>query len=258
MAIEPKKELGQNFLIDSEAIADLVASSGIHPGDTVIEIGPGLGAVTQIILEKLHNSGKVYAVETDPRMVEYLNEHFSHHGNLEIIYYNVLDWLPKFKTKNSYKIIASLPFYITKPLLLEILKLEPLADNCSLLLQKEVAEKITAQAPDSNFMSVFLQTFYNIEFVRIVKSSSFEPEPPVNGGIVKMTLRNNLPEFLHKPEQRKKYSGFLRKGFASPRKMLNKQFKNEDLQKAGINPSMRPQEVSLHEWQKMFKTLVLQ
>lgn len=258
MSIEPKKELGQNFLVNMDVVDTLVNSAEIQATDTVVEIGPGLGAVTQKIITKLNDTGKLYAVETDPRMIEYLKEDFSGNERLELIFKNALDWLPDFRTDKEFKMVASLPFYITSPLLHAIIHMDTSPSVASLLIQKEVAQKLCRNSPDASYLSVFVQTFYDVSYIATVKKNSFDPVPQVDGAIVLLKAKPVLADFLVSTEQKKKYSRFLHKGFASPRKMMNKQFDKDDLQKADIDPSIRPQDIGTEDWLKMFTTLALQ
>ncbi len=176
---------------------------------------------------------------------------FSEYKNhFEVIEANVLDFLPQYSTEKSFKIIGSLPYYITSPILHEIIKMNKRPKKVVVLIQKEVAKKIAAKAPDSSYLSTFIQTFYEVEYVATVDKNEFSPVPKVDGGILKMTLKPDVNIDV------KKYEGFLHKGFSNPRKMLNKVFYEDEINRAQIDSTKRPQNYNSEEWLKFFKILV--
>jgi 16S rRNA (adenine1518-N6/adenine1519-N6)-dimethyltransferase len=249
---KPHKELGQNFLTDKAVAADMVNALEIKNGDEVVEIGPGHGIVTSFLLQKVKNiKAKVYAVELDTRLYEELRNLYKDEEKIEPINQNILDWLPEFSTDKDFKIIGSIPYYITSPIIHKIIKMKNLPEIVVLLVQKEVAEKIKNIAPDSSYMSSFVQTFFNVKYLGKVPSKKFNPEPQVDGGILKMTKRDLdfNPEFI------RKYEGFLHRAYSNPRKMLNKVFKHEELEKGKIDPRLRAQNLGPEEWLNFYKTL---
>jgi 16S rRNA (adenine1518-N6/adenine1519-N6)-dimethyltransferase len=125
-------------------------------------------------------------------------------------------------------------------------------EKAVLLVQKEVAQKIAATAPDSSYMSVFVQTFYDVIYLETVPRTKFDPAPKVDGGIIKMVHRED-PGIS--AEMVQKYEGFLHKGFSNPRKMLNKVFTKEELQKIGVEANLRPQNLDASQWLEAFKLL---
>ena len=120
-------------------------------------------------------------------------------------------------------------------------------------MQKEVAEKVSAKGNDASYISSFVQTFFNVGYLYTVDKSLFDPEPKVHGGIVKLVRK----ESGLSSNDIEKYEGFLHKAFSHPRKMLNKSFTKEELEKVGIDPKLRPQNISPQKWVEMFETLVL-
>ena len=121
-----------------------------------------------------------------------------------------------------------------------------------LLVQKEVAEKIKNNAPDSSYMSSFVQTFFDVKYLGKVPSKKFNPEPKVDGGIIKMVKKEdaNLDLVFIR-----KYEGFLHKAYSNPRKMLNKVFKKEELERGTINPTLRAQNLDAEEWLSFYKKI---
>lgn len=249
---KPHKELGQNFLTDKNVVFDMVNALDIESSDEIIEIGPGPGFVTSYLLEKAkEKNAKIYAVELDRRLYQNLTERFRGESRIEIHNENILDWLPTFLPINDFKIIGSIPYYITSPIIHKIVKMGKRPKNAVLLVQKEVAEKIKSKTPDSSYLSSFVQTFFDVGYLGKVPSKKFDPEPKVDGGI----LRLNRKEVSFNSDFIRKYEGFLHKAYSNPRKMLNKVFKHEELEKGKIDPQLRAQNLGAGDWLSFYKIL---
>lgn len=272
------KKLGQHLLTDSSVISNMVSALELQSNDTIIEIGPGLGAVTSKLVktlsaEPLVGQAQLFAVEFDARLIGPLKETFEPQSSnnsptnsstrpvVHVIHANILDWLPQFNlvdhrdpkildSGSTLKIIGSLPYYITSPILHTIIKMRFQPEICVLLVQKEVAQKIAAQAPDASYLSVFIQTFFDIEFLQKVDKTKFIPPPKVDGAILKLTSKQSP---LIDVSAINKYERFLHRGFASPRKMLNKVLTKEELTKTGISGNLRPQNLDVATWVEIFK-----
>ena len=250
---EPIKELGQNFLLHKEVALKMVEALELSQNEVVVEIGPGLGFITELLSKVLlDKKSMIYAVEIDDRFTSKLNVEFFHNENVLIVNEDVLKWLPGFNPKQEiFKIIGSLPYSITSPILHTIAKL-PIRPSVSVfLIQKEVAQKITSKAPDSSFLSSFIQTFFSIESIGIVEKDKFNPIPKVDGAVTRLRKTSWDISFL----DIKKYEGFLHKAYAHPRKMLNKMFTQDEIEKTGINPSLRAQNYNSEDWVNFFKKL---
>jgi len=248
----PIKSLGQNFLVDKSVARDMVNSLNITDKDVLVEIGPGLGSLTEIIVERIVGSeSELSAVEVDERFFEKLISMYADEQNIKIVKANILEWLPAFESQKEFKIIGSLPYYITSPIIHAIIKMKKRPTVCVLLVQKEVAEKIKSPAPDSSYMSCFVQTFFDVSYVGKVPKNRFRPEPEVDGGILKLVRKEGdlSPEFIVK------YEAFLHKAFSNPRKMLNKMFTKEELIKGGIDQTLRAQNLNYSQWLEFYKIL---
>lgn len=247
---KPNKRLGQNFMKDKGVVLKMIRELDMQDGETLIEIGPGLGAFTQEIINHYGESQiKIEAVELDTRFVDKLNNMFKEVGNFKIIEANILDWLPKYKGKKA-KVLGSLPYYITSPIIHEIIKMKHRPDVAVLLIQKEVAKKIAAKAPDSSYMSCFVQTFYEVEYMGKVDKKEFSPVPKVDGGIIKLTSR--------KPQKISdigRYERFLHLAYSNPRKMLNKMFKEDERNRASIDGTKRAQDYGWEKWVEAYSIL---
>jgi len=250
---KPHKELGQNFLTDRSVAKDMVEALDIQNGDEIVEIGPGHGVVTDFLVEKAKDLDVViHAVELDARLYQELKNFYSGNEKIEVIKENILDWLPTLSTDREIKIIGSVPYYITSPIIHKIIKMPAVPQGVVLLVQKEVAEKIKNNAPDSSYMSSFVQTFFDVKYLGKVPSKKFNPEPKVDGGIIKMVKKEdaNLDLVFIR-----KYEGFLHKAYSNPRKMLNKVFRKEELENGNINPTLRAQNLDAEEWLSFYKKI---
>jgi 16S rRNA (adenine1518-N6/adenine1519-N6)-dimethyltransferase len=249
---QPVKSLGQNFLTDYTVVNRMLDYLGNIDACTTIEIGPGLGVLTEELVKRRGNiHSPIYTVEIDPRFVQKLIEMFVAEENLFVIEADILHWLPYFEVNGTIKILGSLPYYITSNIVHAIVEMKQLPSVAVLLVQKEVAKKISDMAPDSTYISALVQTFFNVDYLEEVSKKAFSPQPPVEGGVIKLTKREeNYPtNFVVK------YEGFLRKAFSRPRKMLNKIFKKEELAKGNIDPSLRAQNLNADQWLKFYMEL---
>jgi 16S rRNA (adenine1518-N6/adenine1519-N6)-dimethyltransferase len=256
--LQAKKELGQNFLKDDKAITNMLTALEISDHDEIVEIGPGLGALTKRLMHQINETNKLFAIEFDPRFIYELQQITQGCQNVEVINANILDWLPKFEpqdqTGKNYKIVGSLPYYITSPILHKIIYAHVQPQICVLLIQKEVAEKISAQPDETSYLSSFIQAFYDVEYLQTVDKTQFRPVPKVDGGIIKLTKKAGGTDTTTDITKEKihKFEGFLHKAYANPRKMLNKAFTEEELQRANISPNLRPQNISVDQWISFF------
>lgn len=205
--ISANKSLGQNFLINDSVVNKIVESAEITKNDLVIEIGPGLGNLTEFLLEK---AGKVIAIELDQRMLEILNDRFSLYDNFEIINEDVLkvnlnELISKNKNseiKNA-KIVANLPYYITTPITMKLLEEKLDIETITVMVQKEVADRLIAIPGEKLSGAITYSVYYyaTSENVTIVENNSFIPEPEVDSEVIKLSIRKNPPVELLDEDQ---------------------------------------------------------
>lgn len=205
--ISANKSLGQNFLINDSVVDKIVESAEITKNDLVIEIGPGLGNLTEFLLEK---AGKVIAIELDQRMLEILNDRFSLYDNFEIINEDVLkvnlnELISKNKNseiKNA-KIVANLPYYITTPIIMKLLEEKLDIETITVMVQKEVADRLIAVPGEKLSGAITYSVYYyaTSENVTIVENNSFIPEPEVDSEVIKLSIRKNHPVELLDEDQ---------------------------------------------------------
>ena len=197
--LSANKNLGQNFLINDEVVEKIIDSAEVNEEDLVIEIGPGLGNLTEYLLER---AGKVIAIELDNRMIEILQDRFSLYNNFELLNQDVLKVDLGELIKNNKnerikkaKIVANLPYYITTPIIMKLLEEKLDIESITVMIQKEVADRLIA-IPGSKLSGAITYCVYyyaNAESVTIVESNSFIPEPAVDSEVIRLLIRNEHP-----------------------------------------------------------------
>ncbi len=256
--IKPNQRLGQNFLIDQNILNKIIEIAEVSKKDTVLEIGAGLGNLTQ----KLSQSAKkVIAVEKDKHLIEPLKKVLKDYKNIEIIQGDILK-IPKSKLQNpkNYKAVANLPYYITSPLIRMFLEAENQPREMTLLIQKEVAQRITAKPPRMNILAVSVQFYANPKIISYVSKNCFWPKPKIDSAIIKITN-------IKKPEKIdvEKFFQIVKAGFSSPRKQLINNLSaklkigKEEIKKAltqcELSAQVRAQSLNLDDWKNLSSQL---
>lgn len=196
--ISANKNLGQNFLIDDEVVDNIIFASNIQPNDLVIEIGPGLGTLTARLLEK---ASKVIAIELDDKMITILQDRFQFYDNFELMHQDVLKVDLKQKIAenldniSSVKIVANLPYYITTPIIMKLLEEHLPIESITVMVQKEVADRLTATPGKKNTGAITYCISYYCEAqeVLLVPNTSFLPAPEVNSAVIHLNIRKTPP-----------------------------------------------------------------
>ncbi|MDD6550293.1 MAG: 16S rRNA (adenine(1518)-N(6)/adenine(1519)-N(6))-dimethyltransferase RsmA [Lachnospiraceae bacterium] len=183
-----KKKYGQNFLIDSQVLEDIVEGAEVTEYDTVIEIGPGVGSLTQYLAEA---AGRVICIELDDRLVPILHDTLSTYDNVTIINDDVLDvdfdkLFKEEKITGPVKFVANLPYYITTPIILGILQKDIQFDSITVMVQKEVAERMQAKPGNSEYgaLTLAVEFYTEPEILFTVKPESFVPRPKVDSAVI--------------------------------------------------------------------------
>ena len=191
--IHANKSLGQNFLIDENIVTSIVNSACISSDDLVIEIGPGLGTLTKYLLEK---AGKVIPIELDDRMIKILKDRFSgidiiHNDVLKVDLNSLINNELCINNLKKAKIVANLPYYITTPIIMKLLEDKINVESITVMIQKEVADRLTANPGDKLSGAITYSVYYYAEAEKIleVPNNSFIPEPEVTSEVIKLTLR---------------------------------------------------------------------
>ena len=261
--IKANKSLGQNFLINQEVVDTIVDCSEITKKDLVIEIGPGLGTLTKYLLEK---ANKVICIELDNKMVSILNDRFKFYDNFAILNEDVLkvnlkDLIDEEKKKNkieNVKIVANLPYYITTPIIMKLLEEKLDLESITVMIQKEVADRLIAIPGDKETGAITYSVFYYAESIGVmeVPNSSFIPEPEVTSKVIKLILRKNPPVDV---KDEKFMFKVIKCAFMQRRKTLlnaltnagvfkNKEQGIECLKKIGLDINIRPEKLSLQDY----------
>ena len=260
--ITANKSLGQNFLIDENIISNMIAKAAISKEDLVIEIGPGLGTLTSRLLEY---AGKVIAIEIDTKMIEILTERFQTYQNFELLHADILKIDVKHLIKENVhddiqhaKIVANLPYYITTPIIMKLLEAELPIESITVMVQKEVAERLTEIPGGKQSGAITYAVYYYAEASEIIKVpySAFIPEPAVESTVIQLKIRKKPPVRVENKElmfqmikcafmqRRKTFVNALEKSsiFHSKTEIL------EILKKIGKNEKIRGETLSLEDY----------
>lgn len=256
--ISANKSLGQNFLIDDNVIQNIVESANITKEDLVIEIGPGLGTLTARLLEK---AKKVIAIELDNRMINILNNRFSLYENFELINEDVLKVdLRTLISKNKaekVKVVANLPYYITTPIIMKLLEDKLEIESITVMVQKEVAKRLTAKPGDklSGAITYSVNYYCEPEEVIIVPNLSFIPEPEVESEVIKLNLREKPPVEVENEEL---FFKLIKASFMQRRKtlingitnsgLMGKEECKELLRKVGLDEKVRGENLNMQDF----------
>ena len=220
--INANKKLGQNFLIDEQVVENIIEAAKISKEDIVIEIGPGLGTLTNKLLEK---AKKVIAIELDDKMIDILQDRFSLYNNFTLLNEDVLkinfDKLINEQNieNNTIKIVANLPYYITTPIIMKLLEEKVPAKNITVMIQKEVADRLTAIPGEKETGAITYCVYYYCEpkKIIIVPNTSFIPEPQVNSEVITLNIRKKPPINI---KDEKKFFQIIKASFMQRRKTL--------------------------------------
>lgn len=260
LGITPRKSLGQNFLTDPGIARAIVAAARIGPGDLVIEIGPGIGALTRFLVQQ---AGHVIAIELDQRLIPTLQAELGHPANLAVLHADALEVdyhsLPRQISPDippaggSVRVVGNLPYYITSALIRRILESELNPAQIILTVQVEVAERMIAEPNDMSLLAVSVQFYGTPRLVMRVSPSAFYPQPDVDSAVVAIT-----------PHARPLYArpasvfALARAGFSQRRKQLRNTLAGglgitreqaEDILLAGgIDPARRAETLGINEW----------
>lgn len=269
-SIKANKFLGQNFLISEEVVNAIIDSSNIEKEDLIIEIGPGLGTLTQYLLEK---AGKVICIELDSKMINILEERFLLYDNLEIINQDVLkvdlkkiisEQKTKGKIKNV-KVVANLPYYITTPIIMKLLENKLDIESITVMIQKEVADRLIEIPGEKQTGAITYTVYYYCDSEKImeVPNNSFIPEPEVTSEVIKLKIRNK-PVIIVKDE--KKFFNMIKCAFMQRRKTLLNSltntniFRSKDqgqkiLNAVDIDENIRPEKLTIEDFVKIYKKI---
>jgi 16S rRNA (adenine1518-N6/adenine1519-N6)-dimethyltransferase len=278
--IDPKKSLGQNFLVDATYLDRIVAAADLKPTDVVLEIGPGLGTLTRRLAAQ---AGHVVAVELDDRLIELLHAEFADEPHVQIVHSDILEIEPSallaahlpgiftadptpnggtqyparpaIESRTQYKVVANLPYYITSAVLRHLLEAPLPPALVVVMVQKEVAERICAKPGDLSLLAVSVQFYAVPRIVQRVPAGAFYPAPKVDSAVLRLDIR---PEPAVTDVSPQTFFDVVRAGFGQKRKQLANSLSaglelpkatvQEALAQAAIDPKRRAETLSLAEW----------
>lgn len=265
--IKANKKLGQNFLVDDSVLNDIVAGAEIKENDLVIEIGPGLGTLTKFLAKK---AKKVICVELDKKMVKILKDRFIAYNNIEIINQDILKLDLKNLIKNekdkdnkieNVKIVANLPYYITTPIIMMLIENDLGIDSITVMIQKEVAERLIAIPGTKNSGAITYTVYYYCESkkIREVENTCFIPSPEVTSEVINLKMRKEMAVNV---ENKKIFFNIIKSAYMQRRKTLvnsltsvgvfkTKEQGIEFLKKLGLKEDVRAENLTIEDYAKL-------
>lgn len=254
------KKLGQNFLIDEDIVRRIVAAAELTPADTVLEVGPGIGTLTQGLAE---SGAQVVAVELDKRLLPVLDTTLAGYENVRIVSGDILQVdIMREVGAPDFKVCANLPYYITTPIIFALLEKRLPMERLVAMVQKEVAERMAAQpgGKDYGALSVAIQYYTEPEIAFIVPPSSFIPAPAVDSAVIVCKRRSQPPVQVCDEDL---FFRVVKAAFSLRRKMLSNSLKNMGvkseqatrwLELAGVDGKRRAETLSLEEFARLTNT----
>ena len=250
-------KLGQVFLQSKSVVKKIIQAAEVSPTDLILEIGPGLGILTK---ELVKSAKEVTAIEIDPKLVDLLEKKFTGISNLKIILGDIrhFNFNQYFPAEKKFKITANIPYYLTSYLIQTLLTLNNPPQLIVLMVQKEIAERITAHSPQSNFLSTLVNFFTQPKIISIINKDLFKPKPKVDSAIIKL-----FPIKKRNKEEIEKFLKLLKIGFAHPRKKLINNLKTiqpkiywqKVFTELNLPIDTRPGNLAVQDWQELKKRL---
>ncbi len=250
MSHHPKKRFGQNFLRDEEAISRIITAIDPQPDDNMVEIGPGMGALTTQLLPRLHH---LHAIELDRDLLSSLRQQCAPLGEITIHNRDVLqfNFAKLFKSEHPLRVVGNLPYNISTPLLFRLLQQQQLLQDMHFMLQLEVVERLAATAEDRNYgrLSVMVQLHCRVEPLFTLGPEAFYPPPKVHSAVVRLTPWEQPPVSIADIER---FKQIVSTAFSQRRKTLRNSLKGmvdpQQFEIATIDPSRRPETLTLEEF----------
>lgn len=259
--VQPSKKLSQNFLLEPDVLEEMIAASGLTHTDNVIEVGAGTGVLTQVLAA---HAGKVVAVEIDNALLPLLQEVTQGFVNVTLVHADVMrtpiaDLRLRFGSATApYKVVANLPYHLTSHFLQRFLDTPDAPKSLTVLVQREVAERVAAAPGDLSLLALSVQLFGDAQVCAVVPAEAFWPAPKVESAILHVQRH---PRPLFDADVRKGIFRLAKMGFASRRKTLANALSaglrlprpeiSEKLKGFGLLPTIRAQELTLEQWAKL-------
>ncbi len=253
-----KKQFGQNFLSDPAILASIADFAGVETGDRIVEIGPGRGDLTAALLER---GASVYAVELDRDLFPVLEARFAGNDKFSLTEGDILDTpLAAIVTADEYSVVANIPYYITAPIIRKLLSDTPAPKTITLLVQKEVAERLAGGAKQRSLLTLAAQYYATCTLGPIITKVYFDPVPKVDSQLVKL-----VPYRAYDADKDKAIFRIMKIGFSARRKTLlnncvagqlgTKEKLQGIWQQLGWSEARRPQELEIPDWERLVEKL---
>jgi 16S rRNA (adenine1518-N6/adenine1519-N6)-dimethyltransferase len=261
LGLRPAKRLSQSFLEDAGVAAAIVKAAHLDPSENVLEVGPGLGILTDRLAAAAH---RVVAVEIDAELAQGLRVEFEG-GNVAIHTADVLKVEPASFFEGPYVVVANLPYHITSPALRHLLAAgPPFASRLVVMVQAEVAERIAARPGDMSSLAVTIQAQARVRIVRRVPARAFYPKPKVDSAVLFVEPLADEARPIPRAELQD-FVALVQAGFKQPRKKLVNSLAEglgtakpdalARLEKAQIDPSRRPQDLAVEDWVRLYRSV---
>jgi 16S rRNA (adenine1518-N6/adenine1519-N6)-dimethyltransferase len=263
LGIRPRKGLGQNFLVDPSHRARIVAAAELTRADTVLEIGPGPGVLTELLTVQ---AGRVVAVELDDRLIPFLRDRFAAQTHVTFVHADILaidvGALMAEHAPGSYKVVANLPYYITGAVIPHVLEATPPPTLAVVTVQREVAERMCARPPEMSLLALGVQFYAIPQIVDLIPAGAFYPIPKVDSSVVRLVRRT---EPAVPGVEAAQFFRVARAGFSQRRKQLRNSLAGglrvepaqaaEWLAAADLDPRRRAETLTLEEWGNLARVI---
>ena len=262
--IPPKQSLGQNFLYDEGLLGRIVDLAELSHDDAVLEVGPGLGALTRQLARA---AGRVVAVELDDRLLPILQYELEPFANVEVVHGDILSFDPAGWFDGPFVVVANVPYYITGAILRRLLEGRPRPRRMVMTVQREVADRLAARPPDMSLLAVSVQYYGKVKVVGAVKAGAFWPRPEVDSAVVRIDVEERHLGGGAGEKGSRGEDGFfrvVRAGFSEKRKQLKNNLRQlgltdeaiaAALAAAGVDGKRRAETVSVGEWTRLVEAL---
>ena len=258
--LEPRRELGQHFLVDARALARIVAAAELMPGDAVLEIGAGVGNLTRPLAA---SAGRVVAVEIDRRFLPVLEAELADCPNVHLVAGDILAMDPSdLMGEGPYKVVANLPYAITSAVLRHLLEARIPPQRMVVTVQREVAERIVARGGRMSLLAVSVQFYGRPQLLFRLRPGAFYPPPEVESAVVRIDRHPEPPVEVADVGW---FFQVVRAGFSQPRKQLSNSLASglgispgeavSALREAGVDPRTRAERLSLEDWARLARRL---
>lgn len=255
--VRPSRSKGQNFLLDAEVVARIADAANLADGDQVLEIGPGLGILTEELLER---GARVTAIELDDTLAPQLERHFAGEPRFRLIHADAtaIDPADVYPADTRYRIVANLPYGVATVIIRHFLESDRPPHELIVMVQREVAERITARAGEMSLLTLGIQLYTDAEYLFTVPAEAFHPAPKVTSAVVRLHL---LPEPRLDAARRDRLFELATIAFQQKRKtLLNSLSRGLDIDKdeltallasVGVDASQRPQAIAFEDWLRL-------